>query len=91
MRSHVATIDLTSANPARAKGDVVVVGVLETTRGIRLATGAGPVDEAYGGRLRATLKTLGATGKSGQVVKVPSAGSVRHMMPKARRLFDIVT
>ena len=76
MRSHVATIDLTSANPARAKGDVVVVGVLETTRGIRLATGAGPVDEAYGGRLRATLKTLGATGKSGQVVKVPSAGSV---------------
>ena len=72
----MATIDLTSASPARAKGDVVVVGVLQTPRGIRLADGAGPVDEAYGGRLRATLKTLGTTGTPGQVVKLPSAGSV---------------
>jgi leucyl aminopeptidase len=72
----VATIQLSSANPGRAKADVVVVGVLETSRGPRLAAGAAAVDEAYGGRLRATLKTLGATGKAGQVVKVPAAGQV---------------
>jgi leucyl aminopeptidase len=72
----VATIELSGANPGRAKGDVVVVGVLETSRGPRLAVGAAAVDDAYDGRLRATLKTLGATGKAGQVVKVPAAGQV---------------
>jgi leucyl aminopeptidase len=72
----VTTVDLSAANPARAKGDVVVVGVQQTARGIRLAPGAGPVDEAGGGTLRATLKSLGATGKAGQVVKAPSTGSV---------------
>ena len=75
-RTDVTTIELSSGNPARMKADAVVVGVLEGARGLRLAGGAAAVDEAYGGRLRAALKSLGSTGKAGQVVKLPKAGSV---------------
>ncbi len=72
----MTTLSLSSANPARAKADAVVIGVLTGARGITLAEGAAAVDEAYGGTLRKVLQAMGATGKPQDLVKLPSAGSV---------------
>ena len=52
----------------------VVVGVHSGSDGPQLAPGAGPVDEAMGGRLRAALTAVGATGKADEVVKIPTLG-----------------
>ncbi|MFZ0323055.1 MAG: leucyl aminopeptidase [Actinomycetes bacterium] len=72
----MTSIALSSANPAKAKVDAVVVGVRSGSRGIQLADGAQPVDEAYGGTLRKALQAMGATGKANDLVKLPAAGSV---------------
>jgi len=72
----VTTIALSSSNPARTKADAVVIGVTKTNRGIRLADGAAPVADAFDGDLRKVLAGLGATGKAGDVQKLPSSGAV---------------
>jgi leucyl aminopeptidase len=70
----VPTITLTSDNPARAEADAVVVGIIRTKRGIALAPGAKPVDGAYTGRLVKDLQSLGATGKAGEITRLPARG-----------------
>jgi Leucyl aminopeptidase len=62
------------APSAPIRADAVVVGVLKTPGGPRLAPGAEPVDAALGGRLLAALSTLGATGKPDEVIKVATLG-----------------
>ncbi|MDP9118608.1 MAG: leucyl aminopeptidase [Actinomycetota bacterium] len=54
--------------------DVVVVGVLSSDAGPRLAPGARPVDAVLGRRLVAGLKAAGATGRPDEVVKIPTLG-----------------
>jgi leucyl aminopeptidase len=76
----VTTISLTAA--ATGKADAVVVGVYstETAKGVKsiaLAHGAESVDAAYGGSLMKSLDALGATGKDGELTKVPSQGDVK--------------
>ena len=58
----------------RTGTDVVVVGVLSTDRGPRLAAGGEGVAEAYGRRLKPMLSMLGMTGKRGQTATVPTGG-----------------
>jgi leucyl aminopeptidase len=63
-------------SPAAAvRADAVVVGVASgPDGGLRLLPGAEPMDEALGGRLLAALRSLGAQGRAGEVVKVATLG-----------------
>jgi leucyl aminopeptidase len=72
----VTTYTLRSASPAKTRSDAVVVGVVQSTAGPELADGGAEVGKAYGRRLRPLLSTLGVTGKSGEVVKVPTSGAL---------------
>ncbi len=72
----VTTYSLRSASPAKSKADVVVVGVLSGPQGAALAPGAEDVTKAYGRKLTPLLSALGVTGKAGEVVKVPTSGTV---------------
>jgi leucyl aminopeptidase len=67
---------LRSASPANSKADTVVVGVVQTPKGVSLAPGGEDVAKAYGRKLRPLLSTLGVTGKAGEVVKVPTSGTL---------------
>jgi leucyl aminopeptidase len=59
---------------APISADAVVVGVLSSTDGPRLAPGAKPVDAALGRRLVAALQAAGASGKPDEVTKIPTLG-----------------
>jgi leucyl aminopeptidase len=72
----VTTYHLRSASPAKTRSDVVVVGALQSGKDVRLAAGAEDVAEAYGRKLRPLLSTLGFTGKPGEVLKLPTAGTI---------------
>jgi leucyl aminopeptidase len=52
--------------------DVVVVATAPGDDGPVLLAGAAPVDEAFGGRLAAVLTDLGATGKEGDLARLPA-------------------
>ena len=65
------TYTLRSANPAKTRCDAVVVGLVSTSKGATVAEGGEDVAKAYGRKLRPLLTTLGATGKAGEVVRVP--------------------
>ncbi|WP_343908481.1 leucyl aminopeptidase [Nocardioides aquiterrae] len=67
---------LRSANPAKTRCDAVVVGVVQGAKGPELADGGAEVAEAFGRKLRPLLSGLGVTGKSGEVVKIPTAGAI---------------
>jgi leucyl aminopeptidase len=54
--------------------DAVVVGLRPGTGRRRLAEGAAAVDAAFGGRLAAALDALGARGKQGEVLRIPTLG-----------------
>lgn len=62
---------LRSANPAKTRCDAVVVGLVSTSKGPTVAAGGEDVAKAYGRKLRPLLTTLGATGKAGEVLRVP--------------------
>jgi leucyl aminopeptidase len=76
----VSTYTLRSANPAKTRCDVVVIGVVQTGKGARSASsgglGAAPggedVAKAYGRTFQPLLASLGVTGKVGEVTKVPT-------------------
>jgi leucyl aminopeptidase len=67
----VPTFTLRTASPAKTRCDAVVVGLLSTSKGPTVAEGGEDVAKAYGRRLRPLLTGLGATGKAGEVVRVP--------------------
>ncbi|UAL31194.1 leucyl aminopeptidase [Nocardioides rotundus] len=73
----MTTYTLRSASPAKTRADVVVVGVVSTTKGVELATGAEDVADAWGRRLRPLLSSLGVKGKTGEVLTVPTGGVLR--------------
>ena len=64
-------VTLRNANPAKTRCDAVVVGLMSTAKGAVVAEGGEDVAKAYGRKLRPLLVTLGATGKPGEVVRVP--------------------
>ncbi len=72
----MTTYNLRSASPAKTRADAVVVGVVKAEKGVELAPGAEDVAKAYGRKLRPLLATLDVTGKAGEVIKVPTAGTI---------------
>ncbi|HEX7658468.1 MAG TPA: leucyl aminopeptidase [Pseudonocardiaceae bacterium] len=56
--------------------DVLVVGTLPGDGGVALAPGADQVDAALDGRLVELLRSVGATGKADEVVKLPTLGKL---------------
>jgi leucyl aminopeptidase len=77
-------ITLRSANPAKVKTDALVVGLVSAPAGKNAGKGAGvevapggeEIAAAYGRRLRPLLASLGATGKEGEVLRVPAPDPV---------------
>ncbi|WP_148575030.1 leucyl aminopeptidase [Nocardioides caldifontis] len=61
----------------RTGTDAVVVGVLSTDKGPRLAPGAEGVTEAYGRKLKPLLSMLDLSGKPGQAATVPTGGTLK--------------
>jgi leucyl aminopeptidase len=61
----------------RTGTDAVVVGVLSTDKGPRLAPGAEGVAEAYGRKLKPLLSMLDVSGKAGQTATVPTGGTLK--------------
>jgi leucyl aminopeptidase len=67
----VSTITLSKSDAAGVRTDAVVIGVVKVGGGVALPAGTESLNAAYGGKLVEVLSGLGATGKSGEVTKVP--------------------
>lgn len=68
-------LSLTDASVTTLNVDALIVGVASGPDGVRLPPGADGVDAAFGGRLAATLSTLGAKGGAEEVTRVPAAAA----------------
>src|SRR4249919_1265943 len=68
----VSTYTLRHASPAKTRCDAVVVGVVQSGKGLVVAPGGEDVAKEYGRALRPLLASLGVTGKLGEVTKVPT-------------------
>ncbi len=73
----MTTISLSRSDATNAKSDVVVVGVVKGEGGVTLPAGTESVNQAYDGKLRDVLESLGATGKAGEVTKLAGARGVK--------------
>lgn len=73
----MTTYTLRKGAADKTKSDVVVAGVVTNRKGLQVAPGGEGVESAYGRKLRPMLSTLGFEGKPGQVVKIPTAGTLR--------------
>ncbi|TCC33571.1 leucyl aminopeptidase [Kribbella sindirgiensis] len=67
----MTTITLSKSDAAGVKSDAVVIGVVKSGGGVTLPAGTESLNAAYGGKLVEVLSGLGATGKAGEVTKVP--------------------
>jgi leucyl aminopeptidase len=73
----VTTISLDSAEPASLDAGAIVIGVTPAgDGGGPRPHGAESLDRALNGGLAAALRTLGATGKAGEVSKLPTMGAL---------------
>ncbi|PXY27237.1 leucyl aminopeptidase [Prauserella muralis] len=72
----LALSEITEAALGKSRAEAVVVGTVQGANGLELAPGAEAVDAALGGTLVEVLRTLGATGKAEEVVKVPTLGTL---------------
>jgi leucyl aminopeptidase len=75
----VTTIRLDSAEPASLDTDAIVIGVAPAGPDAGAAPrplGAGSLDGALNGGLPAALRAVGATGKEGEVAKLPTLGAL---------------
>jgi leucyl aminopeptidase len=63
-----------TAPDAPLRADAVVVGLRRTDNGPQLLPGGERVDEVLGGRLLGALRSLGATGRTDEVHKIPTLG-----------------
>jgi leucyl aminopeptidase len=72
-------LSLTTTTADEATADAVVIGTVQSDSaagGVALAPGSERVDAAFGGTLADILRTVGATGKQDEVVKIPSMGKI---------------
>ncbi|MGW0588267.1 leucyl aminopeptidase [Streptosporangium sp. NPDC002607] len=73
----VTTVRLTPTdNAVSFDTDALVVGVHTGPDGLLPAPGADGLDQALGGRLTATLGSVGAKGKPGEISKIPTFGAL---------------
>jgi leucyl aminopeptidase len=85
---NVTTLQLANAAPSTLDVDAVVIGVISTDSGVRLAPGADDVGRAYGGRLAEALAALGAKGKAEEITKLPTLGTLSAPLLVAAGLGD---
>ncbi len=85
------TYTLRSASPAKTRADAVVVGIVSTDKGPQVAPGGEDVAKAYGRKLAPLLATLSVKGKAGEVVKVPTNGTITSPLLVLVGLGDTVT
>ncbi len=69
-------LSLTTTTADEATVDAVIIGTVQDGDGVTLAPGSERVDAAFDGTLAEILRTVGATGKQDEVVKIPSMGKV---------------
>ncbi|NPC96759.1 leucyl aminopeptidase [Nocardioides sp. zg-DK7169] len=67
---------LRKASPAKTRCDAVVVGVVQTPKGVELAAGAEDVAAAWGRKLRPLLSSLGVKGGAGEITRIPTGGTI---------------
>jgi leucyl aminopeptidase len=72
----VTSYHLRGASPAKTRADAVVVGAWQDGKNPRLADGADDVAAAFGRSLRPLLSALGFAGKSGEVARIPTGGTL---------------
>ncbi|MEU6643822.1 leucyl aminopeptidase [Saccharomonospora sp. NPDC046836] len=72
----LALTEITDAALGKTRAEAVVIGTVQGADGLELAPGAEAVDAALGGTLLDVLRTLGATGKAEEIVKVPTLGKL---------------
>ncbi|MEU3271847.1 leucyl aminopeptidase [Saccharomonospora sp. NPDC006951] len=72
----LALSEITEAALGKSRAEAIVIGTVAGAKGLELAPGAESVDAALGGSLADVLRTLGATGKAEEVVKVPTLGKL---------------
>jgi leucyl aminopeptidase len=72
----VSTITLSTSAAHTAEVDALVIGVGQGQDGPRLAAGSEGVDQALGGRLTEALAAIGATGKAGEITRLPTFGRI---------------
>ncbi|HET9140058.1 leucyl aminopeptidase [Actinophytocola sp.] len=82
----VPKLAMTSTGVTEVAAEAVVIGITQDGDSVGLAPGAEAVDAAFGGELLAVLRTLGATGKPDEVVKVPTLGRLSAGMVVAAGL-----
>src|SRR3954451_14934225 len=70
----MTAVTLTKTALSEVKADAILVGVVSGRSGPALAPGATDVDKAFKKQLLATLKTMGATGRTGDVVTLAPLG-----------------
>ncbi len=73
----MTTYSLRKGAADKTRADVVVAAVVKTKKGLDMAPGGEGVASAYGRKLQPMLSTLGFEGKPGEVVKIPTAGTLK--------------
>jgi len=73
----VTTISLSKASPAKTRTDALIVGVVSTDDGPRVAPGGEDVSSAFGRSFDRTLTALGVKGKAGEVSKLAGADATK--------------
>lgn len=73
----MTALTFSTSSAASLRADAVVVGVAKGAKGPVVASGAEAVDQAFDGKLAATLETLGATGGEGEATKLPAPAGVK--------------
>ena len=73
----MTTYTLRKGSPAKTRTDAVVIGVVSAGKGVVAAAGGQDVASAYGRKFAPLLAALGFTGKKGEVVKIPTGGTLK--------------
>ncbi len=73
----MTTYTLRKGSPAKTRTDLVVIGVVRTSKGdLEAGQGAEDVASAYGRRFKPLLSSMGFRGESGEVLRVPTSGAI---------------
>src|SRR3954449_1349760 len=70
----MTAVTLTKTALSEVKADAILVGVVSGRGGPVLAPGAADVDKAFKKQLLPAMKALGATGRTGEVVRLATLG-----------------
>ena len=74
----MTTYTLRKGSPARTRTDLVVIGVARAGKGdLVAAPGGEDVASAYGRRFKPLLTSMGFKGEAGEVLRLPTGGTVR--------------